>query len=117
MGVIAETAVRVKADTKGFEQEAHAGVVGGTKRLAIAAGAAFAAVKGFDFGKEAIHAAAENETAMTRVGFSVDKAGESWKKLKGPVEESIDALAVGSGMMKTDISESFSKLERVTGNH
>jgi phage-related protein len=117
LGVIAEEAVRITADTKGFESQVRSGVLGATKRVAITAGAAFAAHKIFDFGKEAVKAAAENETAMTRVGFSVDKAGESWKKLKGPVEDSIAALAVGSGMMKTDISESFSKLERVTGNH
>lgn len=40
MGVIAETAVRVRADTKGFQSEAHAGIMGSILKVGAAAGAA-----------------------------------------------------------------------------
>lgn len=99
--------------TEGHVRKLHAG-------LALAAGgfiALEAARKAVDFLKEAAHAAIEDENAMTRSGVAVKNAGESWKRLKDPIDKSLAAMSNSSGFMKADLANAFSKLELATGNH
>lgn len=82
---------------------------------------AFALLEGahlaIDFLHEATHAAMEDETAMARVGVAVRNSHENWNQLKQPISEALSKMSATSGFMKTELADSFSRLETTTGDY
>lgn len=67
MGVLAEEAVRVTADTKGFRNQVESGVTGSLKKAAAVAGGIFAGIEITKFLGEAVSGAAKLEVSQRRV--------------------------------------------------
>lgn len=111
MGVIAEEAVRIRADTSGFRSEVTSGVMGAVSRVAAAAGGLLAAEKIGGFVKDAVSGAADLEKQQRRVN---QVFGES----AGPILKFGDSAAKSYGLsaLKADtMNASLGQVLKSTG--
>lgn len=102
----------------GQKLEAHVGsLTGALKKLALGFGAVEGAKKAVDFLEDSAKAAAENQASMAQDGLAVKNSGENWKKLGGPIDDALTKMSTTSGFIKSDLQESFAKLETATKSH
>lgn len=107
MGVLAEEAVRIRADTTGFHSQVESGVMGAVKKIAGAVGAAFAAKKVFDFGKSAVEDAASLEVQQRRVNAVFGDSAGVFTKFGKEAASAFGLSKVAAAEMSANTGQAF----------
>lgn len=105
MGIIAEEAVRIRADTKGFQSEVRGGVLGAVGKVAAAAGGLLAAEKIGDFAKDAIKGAASLEVQQRRVRTVFGESSEAVSKFAENAAGKFGISAVAADTMSASMGQ------------
>jgi phage-related protein len=110
VGVLAEEAVRITADTKGFHNQVETGVTGSLKKAAVAAGGIFAAVEVGKFLGEAVSGAAQLEVSQRRVSRVFGESAEGVHKFAEDAAQSYGISAAHAEKYLGVLGQTFTSM-------